>query len=265
MSVYNDTYTITFGGQVENHVGMEKIGKLDEEGFSISDLEEAKIEFENQGCKCELINLKEAVDFHKFVNFHESIDFQEAAVLIIRKGADQFADSDKLYEEQSNLTWDKKAKQRGKVVNKHARWNLCYADFDQEPDYEQGKGRVVSFKNLPYLSEIRNYLHGYMGSKATDLLAEGNYYYDLTKCYIGWHGDFERRIVIAVRLGASMSLHYQWYYKNEPIGNKVDLMLNHGDMYMSSEKAVGQDWKKRNIHTLRHSAGAEKFLAFKKT
>jgi hypothetical protein len=31
-----------------------------------------------------------------------------------------------------------------------------------------------------------------------------------------------------------------------------------------SDKAVGFDWKKKNIMTLRHAAGCEKFLEIKK-
>jgi hypothetical protein len=36
-------------------------------------------------------------------------------------------------------------------------------------------------------------------------------------------------------------------------------MLNHGDLYVMSEKAVGQDWKRKVIPTLRHAAGAKKY------
>jgi len=43
------TITITFGDRAENHVGMQKIGQLAENGFSIQDLENAKIYLENKG------------------------------------------------------------------------------------------------------------------------------------------------------------------------------------------------------------------------
>jgi len=36
--------------------------------------------------------------------------------------------------------------------------------------------------------------------------------------------------------------------------------FNHGDIYIMSDKAVGNDWKKRKIHTLRHAAGFEQNL-----
>jgi hypothetical protein len=55
-------------------------------------------------------------------------------------------------------------------------------------------------------------------------------------------------------------LHYQWYTKSNPIGKRVELNINHGDIYVMSEKATGYDWKKRSLITLRHAAGAEKYL-----
>ena len=255
---YNDTYTITFGEQVENHVGMEMIGRLSDEGFDVLEMSEAEYEFQCRGCQCEMIDLTSNLP-------EEQIDDSlSACVLVIRDGVKVFTDPDELYEEQSNLRWDKKAKQYGRVVNKRARWNLCFSDFDQEPNYEEGMGRVVSFEHLPCLSEIRKYLHSYLGEKGIDLLAEGNYYYDPKTTGIGWHGDFERKIVVAVRLGVSTPLRYQWFHKGEPLGERIDILLNHGDMYIMSEKATGQDWKKKNIPTLRHCAGADKFAVIKK-
>ena len=97
----------------------------------------------------------------------------------------------------------------------------------------------------------------YLGNKATALKAEGNYYFNAQKCGIGFHGDLERRRVIGLRLGATMLLHYQWHYRGERVGNRIVLTLNHGDLYVMSEKAVGTDWHKKIIYTLRHAAGVE--------
>lgn len=52
-----------------------------------------------------------------------------------------------------------------------------------------------------------------------------------------------------------MPLHYQWYYKGAPVGDRVKLMIGEGDMYIMSTKASGFDWKKKNILTIRHAAG----------
>ncbi len=69
--------------------------------------------------------------------------------------------------------------------------------------------------------------------------------------------------MVGVRVGASFPLRYVWYYKGNPISAPIDLMLNHGDLYIMSEKATGQDWKKKNTCTLRHAAGADKFITIK--
>ena len=144
---------------------------------------------------------------------------------------------------------------KGRVCNKKARWNLCFADYDQEPDYASGKGTIVNFAHLELLNSLRSNLPLLFGSKANRLNAEGNYYYDLTQCYIGWHGDAERKRVIGVRLGFEMPLHIKWFLNCEPQGEKFTIMLNSGDMYVFSEKAVGTDWRRRSIWTLRHAAG----------
>ncbi len=59
-------------------------------------------------------------------------------------------------------------------------------------------------------------------------------------------------------------LHYQWYLNSKEIGGVCKINLNHGDIYIMSEKAVGSDWKKKKIATLRHCAGADKYLYTKK-
>ena len=76
---------------------------------------------------------------------------------------------------------------------------------------------------------------------------------------IGFHGDAERLKVIAVRVGESLSLHYQWFYQNKPIGTRAIISLEHGDMYIMSQKTTGNDWKKKNSYTLRHATGCNKF------
>ena len=159
---------------------------------------------------------------------------------------------------------DKKALFRGAVKNKNARHNLCFDDRSQEPAYEEGRGRIVPFAALPALSGVRSALAYYFGAeKATNLLAEGNYYYDVARTGIGFHGDGERRLVIALRLGAAIPLHYQWFYRQAPHGKRIALRLEHGDMYAMSEKAVGTDWKRSVIPTLRHAAGAPLYLRTK--
>jgi alkylated DNA repair dioxygenase AlkB len=166
-------------------------------------------------------------------------------------------DSTLLYQEQINLEKDTKALMYGRVVNKKARHNLCFSDFNQSADFDKGKGTVIDFKTLPYLSELRNQLGSIFGSEFEKLNAEGNYYYDTKKTYIGWHGDAERKKVVGIRLGDDFPLHFRWYHKSSTDKESIHTInLQHGDIYIMSQKATGNDWKKRSIEwTLRHSAG----------
>jgi hypothetical protein len=191
----------------------------------------------------------------------------KAAVLIIRNGLSILLGPegpDALRAEQEPLEKDKKAFMYGRVVNKKARWNLCFAEEGHEPAYEEGKGRVVSYRDVPLLAKLMAALPAWFGEKAHDLKGEGNYYYDPKICGIGYHGDTERRKVIATRLGASMSLHFQGYKYGIPSGPHHEVALGHGDMYMMSEKAVGTDWKSSSILTFRHAAGCATFTSVPK-
>jgi len=147
---------------------------------------------------------------------------------------------------------------RGRVVSKHARYNLCFGDYAQNPEYQLGKGRIIAFNTVSCTERVRNALHKLIPQSIT-LQAEGNYYFDVSRCGIGYHGDSERKIVIAVRLGDDMPLHYFWYHNCERQGKRISMILHHGDMYFMSEKATGFDWKKRSIYTLRHAAGCSKY------
>jgi alkylated DNA repair dioxygenase AlkB len=266
----NETITITFGGQVENQVGMEKIGEMAEHGFSVARLKKACRKFEEEGYEAKVINL------NKLLPRDARGESEEAAVLLVRNGIRELLGkrgADKLFKEQKELEWDTKSYMRGRMVEKHARSNVCYADFSQKSNLEKlykrqkegrelkdtPKGMVYDFEDLKYLKRVREKLPEYLGSKADGLLAEGNYYFNADECGIGFHGDAERKIVIALRLGATIPLYYQWYYETEPVGKELKLELNHGDFYVMSEKATGFDWNKKTIYTLRHAAGADKY------
>ena len=259
--------TITFGDQAENHAGMEKLGELVEkgDGFNLEDLQDIKIKMEEIGSKCELISLELFEDIDKIdIN---AICPEEAYILIIRNGINTILQNcselthENMFKEHINLDVDKQAWMRGRVVNKHARWNLCFDNESREPDYENKKGRIIGYDEIPFTQLLLNQIKQHFGTKAVNLKGEGNYYYDKYVCGIGFHGDSERRKVIGIRLGngESTPLHYQWFKNGEAIGERIILQLNGGDIYVMSEKAVGTDWKKRLIYTLRHATGCEKY------
>ena len=245
-----ETITLTFGDCAENHKGMQEIGERAASGLTLADLTKAKEYFEGVGVECELVNLATLAD-GDFV-------FPDAYLLIAKKGCDAMVSAADLTAEQNTLARDTKAFMYGRVVNKLARHNLCFSDFEQAPDYEKKKGTVVNFSRLPLLSQVRRALPGIASEKLTGLQCEANYYYDVRKTFIGFHGDTERRIVVAIRLGADFPLHYQWFKESKPVGKLFTRILSDGDVYFMSEKAVGFDWKKRKTYTLRHAAGSAK-------
>ena len=251
--VTDKVYTITFGDVAENHAKMQKIGTLHDAGYSIQMLEDLQDKLRALGLTTLMVDLN--------AGFHSS--FQDAKVLVIRRGA-QFIlgddDTSLLIAENDRLTMDKHALMRGKVVNKHARWNLCFADDDQEPNYHDGKGRVVAWRHIPRMDSIRHAISQW--TQDVLLNGEANYYYDISKCGIGYHGDAERRKVFAVRMGATMPLYFKWFQFSEPVGDPIEVVLHDGDMYIMSEKAVGFDWLKKKTATLRHSTGCAKFTGY---
>lgn len=217
------TWTITFGECVENHAGMVKHGTLAKEGFSRDDLASAKQFAESKGLSTEFYDLSKELP----EKYHSTVqNLNDACILIIRNGIKMFFDNslqaptnassqtsaninintvspakytiesfDREVRATKNIV-DKKALMYGRVVNKHARHNLCFADTKQAPNYAQGLGTIVPFEELPNLQHIRNQLEVLVGPKAKQLFAELNYYYDTTKCGIGFHGDAERRALL---------------------------------------------------------------------
>lgn len=252
------TWTITFSECVENHAGMQKVGTESDEGFSIEDLERYEKYFLDRKLKVEMIDLTKALPEE-----HKKDKNIDAKVLIVRGGLKFMLGKD--YEEgikeikgTSELV-DTKAWMRGRVVNKIARYNLCYGEEAQVADFEKKMGTIVAFKDAKHVNMIREKLGELDKNKCKDLLAELNYYYDVNKCGIGYHGDGERKKVIGIRVGATMDLQYNWFINSKAIGERVVLLLNEGDIYFMSEKSSGNDWKKKKIVTLRHAAGAKKY------
>lgn len=257
----NHAITLTYGDQAENHKGMQIIGQMADSGFNLDDLNICKQRFEQTGNHCELVHLNQYLP----VQLEPNSTAEPGYILIIRDGVNTLLketnkNATDLFDEQVNLDWDTKAYMYGRVVNKHARHNLCYSEQAQvqEPNYEEGRGRIIGFDSVPLTKKIRTQLPEFLPG-STNLQCEGNHYYDKKKCGISFHGDSERLKVIGVRIGESNPLHFQWFYQSEPIGNRAIINLSHGDLYIMSQKAVGTDWKKKNIYTLRHATGCAKY------
>ena len=262
MDEQKSVFTLTLGDQAENHKGMEILGKMVEkgQGFNFEDLLTIQDNLSKIKIKSTIYNLNKAIEGTGIIG-------EPAWVLVAENAVNSLLtplgyNGNDLFSEQAKLDMDTKAFMYGRVVNKHARYNLCFDDFNRDPEYASGKGRIVAFENVPITKGLIGQIEKYFTDKAKGLKGEGNYYYDISKCGIGAHGDSERRKVIAIRMGASMPIYFHWYKDNETIGTKIEIPLNGGDMYVMSEKAVGTDWKMKKIATLRHATGCKKFTDF---
>jgi len=241
--------TVTWSQVTENGPGMAKNGSMSKNGFFDQELVEAQSLFESKGAETNLINLNSGLP-------EGSSPHKHASVLVVNEAASKCfgVDPKIVREELFNLPWDCKKLMRGSVKTALARRNLCFGDEYEAPDIANGKGTIIPWSQLPHLSQIRDQLANYLGCKAENLHAEGNLYHH-SKAGIGFHGDGERRIVIAMRFGEPLRLHYQAYQRFEPIGERITIdTLKEGDLYVMGEKSVGTDWKSSKIVTWRHAA-----------
>ena len=254
MANFEQTITITFGDVAENHVGNQQINNNAniDKGFSKEQMETfVKLFNDKYGTNgtIHILNNHKDQEYASLIHIPNAIEKMEI-------------NPDDLFKEQTNFTWDSKYydTRRSKVLNKNARHNICYNNESQEPDYENKKGTIKSWKSVPLLDKVRTNMIDILGHKYSDIVAEGNLYYKPNKCGIGFHGDTERHIVVAIRLGETIPLVYQWYKNGVKYRDSIKFLnIKHGDLYIMSEKAVGRDWKKRGIFTLRHAAGCKKY------
>ena len=244
-------YTVTFGDRAENETGMQMIGHSVAKGISVATLSELKQKLQNVGVDSFIKDL--AVD--------QPVPVPYACVLVIPDGVNKLLGSgaaSQMLKELNSMPKDKTSLMYGRVVNKHARYNNCMADYFQSPDIKNGKGTVVKFEDYPVTNRLRKKLCEMLNQPT--LVGELNHYFDSNTCGIGWHGDSERKIVVGVRLGRGADefpLKFQWYLRGAAVGEVQRISLNASDIYISSEKAVGTDWKKSSILTLRHAAGKD--------
>jgi len=255
-----ERYAITFGEVAIIHTGSSELGKIRKEGFSLDELKAIQA---NIGKDAEFIELSQDLPD----NIRKD---NEAAVLVIRNGVNILLNKDKgankLLKEQKKLEYDKKYYESrfSKTLNKRARYNIVFGEENVEPSEDFKIFSIKAFKDLKYLNKLRKRIGKYFGEKAKKLNAEGNYYFH-QKSGIGFHGDAERKIVICVSLGDSSVLRYCWRKPGNSLlfGKPIDITVNHGDIYIMSEKATGFDWKYRSKYRLVHAAGYKTYLNHK--
>lgn len=255
----NQTITITFGDHAENHRGMQIISATPDDepiitGMTVDELDKLGTALREAGFIVELCRLDRQQDDR----------IKPAAILIIRDGVNKILsrvrkNADDVYVEHASLVPDKTILlQSGKIVKKVARWNLCYGEHAQDADIAAGRGTIIPWTLVPLTNAIRRFV-SILSPKLRNLVGEGNFYYDPMKCGIRPHGDLERSVVVAVRLGLPMPLFYQWFSYGRPFGDIMRFDLSHGDMYIMSSRAVGTHNATPSDPILKHWACGPKF------
>jgi len=145
----------------------------------------------------------------------------------------------------------------GKVCDAHTR-HLCYVGpRPQEAEPATGRQPVRTWEQLPASTAVRDHLHAILGDYDC-IVGCALKYPDIRSCGIGFHGDSERRKSLVVRLGANSSKHplwFRWMLRFDPVSPPVPVHLDHGDVAIACQVAVGTDWKCSSIPTIRHATG----------
>ena len=248
--LFKNRYAITFGETAVLHVGGQKHGAQQcNEGFSTTELED--------------IHQKMA-EYSEIIWINDKLPYQlqdnnKACILVIRQNSKLISKvyADQLYNEQEGIAYDTKYwdSRRNRTLNKRARLNIVFGNENISCSDDFKQCTVRSFFDLEHLRNCRDILPLNFGTKADHLCAEGNHYHH-DKSNIGFHGDTERKIVICLSLGRSSTLQFHWRtpHSSDHLFEPINVKLHHGDIYIMSEKATGNDWRQRSNVRVVHSA-----------
>ena len=190
---------------------MQQIGKkvAKGKGFSLKDFKNIIKKCEEKNIKTELINLNKLIEGIQTKKDKKQLKSEPAYILILWNGLEELVKpltKEDMFTELNSLQWDtKKWEERFKALqDKHARHNLCFDVKSQKADYTtkgRKKGTIISYDDVPNTKKVLDSVSELIGPKGKGLVVEGNKYYDIKKTGIGYHGDAERRKVVAWRLG----------------------------------------------------------------
>lgn len=270
----NKGITISFGNRAENSYSMNAIGESDHNGFEYKDLKRAANYIKNAyGFNYKLYDLRQC-----FKNSRNINELPKAHILVV-KGifkaySKQFfkslsKDKEKIKNNTINsVEWDKHEYSRytKNVCNLRARYKLCFSNLissaKREAKYEKKDGTIYKIDCFPIMNIIylivKDILYSVFGEDV-EIHAEGNYYYDLSKTYIGMHRDRERSLTIGCRFGESFPMFFGWYKGSTLISDIFSLSnIENGDLYIMCNFACGNLVK--NQLYLKHGAGNRKYV-----
>ncbi len=259
------TFTITFRDQAITYPTAHLVKQYGTEmrGFSRADFDRIVHEATKRNIECQRYNLNELID----------VDTPFAELLVLPNAVDKLLGAgatENLFSELVATQFNEKTmslRNKNKKVCRHAQQSVVFAtDQDRQKvrdpvDSNEYEPVVHSINDIDHASILREKIAELCDRKElTMCTAECNRYANTEsepdKCGVGPHGDQESRLVWAVRIGWPMSLWFHWFYHNEPVGKPFLLEeLSPGTIYFMSKEAVGRNYKKSSIYTLRHAAG----------
>ncbi|GMH48220.1 hypothetical protein TrVE_jg11660 [Triparma verrucosa] len=269
---FTPRYAITFGESAILHSGGLQRGERRATGFSRTDLAAVQARFKSLGCSTKLYDLSANLPASlRNGNEASCLHLGNASSFFLEKFVSQQPpvldeslsnSADRLLEEQKVIEYDRKffnARQK-KTMNKRARYNTTFDDAEPTP-HNSDFSIPTCHPFPPLLRQFKQGLEQILGEKASDLKAEGNYYFE-AKSGIGYHGDEERKIVICLSLGGPSTIRFHWRLpgSSEHTQTPISIPLSHGDVYIMSEKCTGYDWKKRSRVRVVHGAGSSKYI-----
>ena len=241
-------YSLIVGDHLSDFSPLDKDSP---EGFSKND-----IQYLSQKYNGKIYNLS---DF--CLEKYQTDKIKEASVVVFQNGLHRLFNLDEniIKNECDSIKYDDKELRYGKVINKKARYNIVFGKEDKSAEFKNGKGTIVALNRVPTISQFNENCKQFFKKEKEKEKIEYNIesinYYDTETCFLGFHGDSERKRVIVCRIGENMPLYFEWYYKGKCISERIKIELNSGDIYILSEKACGTDWKMHSQVTLRHAVG----------
>jgi len=237
-----------------------KIGAMAKAGYPAGQLREVCASQTARGIDAAIVDLRvEAAA--KGTPASEVKLMADAVVLVIRNGANALTNdpdmADKMLAEHQGLDYDEFTKPRKEVLTARSRRMLFFAEEGCPADMAKGLNTVIPWSSVPANAKCHHALKELLGTTDANY-AVASHYFDTKEGGIGWHGDAERRQTIMVRLGAvsnTRPLHFVWCHKSKSISPPITIELQHGDVVVFSEKAMGTDWRCSSILTVKHGTG----------
>tara|TARA_X000001036_G_scaffold130883_1_gene123744 strand:+ start:2368 stop:3174 length:807 start_codon:yes stop_codon:yes gene_type:complete len=242
----NVSYSVLFGDRVGRSTRTCR-GTLAGGGWDEPFLRETRDALVDKGVDASIVELTPACDVPSAA---------DACVLVVRNFNPELCDL--VLGKLSNTKFDTFTKMYGKVRDAHSRHIVYIDDVAVPPNREECQHSVWSWHDQPELSAVREWMGARIGACDDVTIGCALKYPDIDRCGISWHGDAERRKTALFRLGPNSErhpLHFAWFHKHDRVSDVVSIHLSHGDMVLYSDKAMGYDWKKSSIPTVRHATG----------